>query len=192
MAACRGRDPIFQAILPMQGKPLNALKASQSTVQRNPLYSAVIDALGVGWESDCLVSESRFSKVLFLFDPDADGIHCGMLALWFFYRWLRPLLDADMIHIAQAPLLELQVQNEATPRYLYDDAEHIRLTSELDASGISYRKNRYRGLASMGADALAECCLRPQTRKVRSMRSRDAEIAIEMVQNLRLGKEAKT
>jgi hypothetical protein len=83
-AVCGGRDPTRQAVLPMQGKPLNALKATEKKVAANPLFAALAAALGSGWGEALDLQKLRYTKVLLLMDPDADGIHCGLLLLSFF------------------------------------------------------------------------------------------------------------
>ncbi len=73
----RVRNRQFQAVLPMQGKPLNACKASKRVVGQNELYQQLVAALGAGWDETFDLSQLRYDRVILLFDPDADGIHCG-------------------------------------------------------------------------------------------------------------------
>ncbi len=174
-AACLVRSYRFQAVLPMQGKPLNAWKASREAVQKNLLYSALVQALGTGWEEACQCASARYSKVVLLFDPDADGIHCGVLLLQFFYRWLRPYLEENHLFLVQAPLVEFTTESEATKRYAYSEDEQAKTSLELAHRQIPFAKKRYRGLASMSADTLERCCIDPKTRVIRSLGVRDAE-----------------
>ena len=102
-AVTRVRDPRLQAVLPMQGKPLNAVRASRSRVLGHPFFGPLAMAVGAGIEADCEPARSRYDRLLVLTDPDADGIHCGFLVLLFFHRWLRPLLDDGRIELERPP-----------------------------------------------------------------------------------------
>ena len=88
------RDAGFQAVMPMQGKPLNAWKATKDKVARNEFFNALHSAIGAGWGESFQLSQTRYENIILVFDPDADGIHCGMLVLMYFYRWMR-LKDAE-------------------------------------------------------------------------------------------------
>jgi DNA gyrase/topoisomerase IV subunit B len=104
---CRARDPATQAVLPMQGKPLNALKAGKGVVERNELFQILIHAIGAGWDDQLDLTKLRYDRLILLFDPDADGIHCGALMSMFFHRWMRPLLDSGRLSIIRPPLYEI-------------------------------------------------------------------------------------
>ncbi len=118
---------------------------------------------------------ARYSKVVLLFDPDADGIHCGVLLLQFFYRWLRPYLEENHLFLVQAPLVEFTTESDAIKRYAYSEDEQAKISLELAHRQIPFAKKRYRGLASMSADTLKRCCIDPTTRVIRSLGVRDAE-----------------
>jgi DNA gyrase subunit B len=80
------RNVQFQAVLPMQGKPLNTIKSTPQKMAENPLFKALIDALGTGYGDSFQLKNLRYERIVLLMDPDADGIHCGALLLMFFYR----------------------------------------------------------------------------------------------------------
>ena len=101
------RDARFQAVLPMQGKPLNAWKASERKVAANPFFMALVAAIGADWGRFCRLEALRYERLLLLMDPDADGIHCGALVTMFVYRWMRPVLDAGRVEIVRPPLDEI-------------------------------------------------------------------------------------
>ncbi|MEQ1487852.1 MAG: toprim domain-containing protein, partial [Methylotenera sp.] len=82
------RNQQVQAVLPMQGKPLNTIKASAEKVVENALFKALIEALGAGVGDNFDLTKCRYSRIVLLMDADADGIHCGALMLMFFYRWM--------------------------------------------------------------------------------------------------------
>lgn len=181
-AVCAVRNVQSQAVLPMQGKPINAMKAKLPTILRYDLFRAVFDALGYpdGKVED--TSHCRFERVILLFDPDADGIHCGALMLMFFYRVLRPLLEEGRICIVRAPLYELRLENagieDPQAKYAYTQDEALKLIDDLQFIGINVKRIRYRGLANMREQTLLATCLDPATRKLNRLQIADAEAAI--------------
>ena len=114
-AVSRMRNAHFQAVLPMQGKPLNTVRATAQKVVANPWFAALTTALGTGLGDAFEIKALRYDRVILLMDPDADGIHCGALVTMFFYRWMRPLLDNGRVGMARAPLATLVVQSVGHP-----------------------------------------------------------------------------
>ena len=102
-AVARVRDADFQAVLPMQGKPLNATRATRAKLLAHPLFGPLVDAVGTGIEPDYRATSLRYGRILLLMDPDADGIHCGVLLLLFFRRWMPQLIAAGRIGIVRPP-----------------------------------------------------------------------------------------
>ncbi len=180
------RDPQTQAVLPMQGKPLNALKASGDRVAAFPLFRQLVSALGVplidpqtGEVGD--IRKARFERVLLLFDPDADGIHCGALMLMFFYRWMRPLLDAGRVFMVRPPLFLVSFAGSEQRFHAYSPDHAGRLISELKARGATdIKTHHHRGLASIDPTLLASACLNPETRKTDVMTVQDALAAMSV------------
>lgn len=185
------RDPSFQAVLPMQGKPLNASKASWRTVREFELYQQAFIALG--YSQLCSAGRlathvakpeaCRFSKILLLFDPDADGIHCGALMLIFLQRVFPHLIDAGMVEIVRAPLVCFDLLTAAKPTasktlYAYLDEQASKLRSELDREGYEYSQRRFRGLASMDRDTLVQTCVDPESRGAQLVTAADAHAAL--------------
>ena len=175
----RARDSQFQAVLPMQGKPMNALKASKDAVNRNELYSVLRDAIGAGWDDEFELQSMRYAKVIMLFDPDADGIHCGALLLMYFVRWMRPVLDAGRLCVVQPPLYRITSPTDGDTIHAYSSEHFQQIRNVLDAKSIAYQSQRYRGLASMGDETLSQTCLDPETRQIHELGSEDAETAIK-------------
>lgn len=198
----------FQQVITMQGKPMNAWKATAEKVSTNPLYREVIDALGTGVGNTFRLSDCKFSKVILLFDPDADGIHCNALMLWFFHRWMPELLSAGRILVAMPPLCELRnldtnqtafpkhpkeidqiLKTWADTRSIASDnptpsnetAPDYQLTpdNEIARSKAWTTKKVYRGLASMGSEILFYTCIDPSTRTLRRARPEDAVASLE-------------
>lgn len=175
-AVARVRDRQFQAVLPMQGKPMNATKASLSSIQKNQWFRSLVDALGVGWSATTL-DQMRYDRVLLLFDPDADGIHCGALMLLFFDTYLRPLLDANKVSLIKSPLFEIRATGYSDALHAYSEDHLTRLCDFLDRKGIRHSHQRYRGLASISSDVLAEACIDPSSRTAYLLQHDDAESA---------------
>jgi DNA gyrase/topoisomerase IV subunit B len=174
-------DPQLQAVLPMQGKPLNAIKASVTKVLENPLLSALVDALGTGCGADFNIEKLRYQRVLLLMDPDADGIHCGALMLMFFHRYMPELLRNGHIHMMRPPVGE--VINTATGEVTYGfiEPEFIALCETGRKNNpTSFNAMRYRGLAGIDASKLSYFCVNPNTRRSTVMRLEDAQMAIDV------------
>jgi DNA gyrase subunit B len=181
-SVARIRDVRFQAVLPMQGKPMNALKASKNTLCRNPFFSALIESIGTDIGDAFELSACRYRRIVLLFDPDADGIHCGTLALLFFYRWMRPLLETGNVAIVRAPMMEVVADKLGIVRLAYSEEEGQRICNELTIQQkIGVIKRRFRGLASLNVVTLQHCCIEPTTRKLYPLTTRDAESSIELM-----------
>jgi len=175
-SVARVRDRRFQAVLPMQGKPMNATKASDSAVRKNQWFSALIDALGVGWHAEDF-ADLRFHRVLFLFDPDADGIHCGALMLMFFDVYLRPLLDENRVSLIKPPLFEISARGYADTLPAYSEDHLQRIRKVLAEKKIEHTHQRYRGLASLSERTLKELCVDPNSRTAYLLQHCDAQAA---------------
>ena len=183
-AVANVRDVARQAVLPMQGKPLNALKATGARVVEYPLFKQLADALGVaptdiesGEVGD--ISKRNFERVMLLFDPDADGIHSGVLMLMYFYRWMRPLLAAGAVWMVRPPLYVVTVAEKDATFHAYSPDHAARILTELKRRGhTTVQSAHHRGLASIDPTLLASSCLAPQTRKADVMTVADAEDAM--------------
>lgn len=181
----RVRDQSTQAVLPMQGKPMNAWKASQKVVARNDLYQRLIAALGADWGAAFELTKLRYARILLLFDPDADGIHCSALTLMFFLRWMPQLLDTGRIQLVRPPLYEISSRqfpdNSSADRiHAYSDDHFRRLREHLQSKQIEFQSQRFRGLASINADTLSQTCVAPARRYATTMSRVDAEAAVKI------------
>ncbi|PNY36431.1 toprim domain-containing protein [Rhodopirellula sp. MGV] len=175
-SVARSRDTRYQAVLPMQGKPMNAVKASRSSVRNNQWFDAFVAALGIGW-NPADYRQTRYSRVLLLFDPDADGIHCGALMLMFLERFFPGLLEQRRVSLIKAPMFQINGATKGDHLYAASE-EHLRkIQDALDAQSIPYTYQRYRGLASLGDQALVEHCLDPNSRTAYLMGMEDAAMA---------------
>ena len=202
------RNAQFQACLPMQGKPLNAIKAGSKKVMGNELFLKLSLALGVpllaqpkqrsasqqlslGLEAEPQqdpLKDLRFSRVLLLFDPDADGIHIGALMLMFFSRWMQPLLTSGRIEMVRAPLFEITWWQDAQPckesLFAYSLAHCQAIKKKLSDQGATRIDQRhFRGLGSIDQALLSRTCIDPKTRLTQVMSLKDAEDPIEVFGN---------
>lgn len=180
-AVTRVRDPRVQAVLPMQGKPLNAVRAPRSKVEGHPFFGPLATALGTGVDAACDPRRARYGRVLVLTDPDADGIHCGFLVLLYFYRWMRPLLDTGRIEVVRPPWGEVVVAGEID--LAFSEPELAALADRGRAAGTPAVR-RYRGLAAVDPAMLHETCVAPATRRTARVSSADVASMIEVIDAL--------
>jgi len=186
IAATQARNARCQAVLPMQGKPLNAVRAPDRKVAGDPFYRALTESLGTGWGDAFDPGKLRYERVVLLTDPDADGIHCGALLLMFFYRWMQPLLDAGRLGVVHAPMGEILREGDTAPVLAFSDAQFQSICAALRNSGRpEFKAMRYRGLGSLDRDALQMHCMAPATRNLRWLTSADALAALEVFGSLR-------
>lgn len=122
-AVVRARDPRTQAVLALQGKPLNAARAKRAKVAANAHYRAIIDCLGAGFDPDVAPYRAHYDRVVLLFDPDADGIHAGALTLLFFATWMRAVLEAGMLLSVRAPIVTLEHERLSEPIHAVSPAK---------------------------------------------------------------------
>lgn len=178
----RARDPQRQAVFAMQGKPLNAWKASAAAVVANPWYAQLIEALGTGWGSSLDCRRCRFDRIILLCDPDADGVHCEVLLLLFFVKWLPELVQSGRLAAVRPPLWQFTIPATRQIAYAYSDEHARRIRSALQSQGVTeFHQQRYRGLASLSGGTLAETCVAPGSRKLRVLRTDDAETALQLM-----------
>lgn len=177
----RVRCARHQAVLPMQGKPLNVSRASRSRVSEHPFFGPLTAAIGSDLESQCEPHRCRYDRMLVLTDPDADGIHCGFLVLVFFHRFMRPLLDAGRVSIVRPPWGEVVAAGEL--HLAFSEPELAALADRCrDRGAVAVR--RYRGLAALDANLVRETCVDPFTRRIDAISAADVAAMIEMIGSL--------
>ena len=170
-----GRDRKFQAILPLWGKMLNVEKARLDRVYGNDKLMPVITALGTGIGEEFDLTKLRYGRVIIMADADVDGSHIRTLLLTFFYRYMRPLVEAGHVYIAQPPLF--RVTKNKRHYYAYSDAERDSIMAELQAG---YDIQRYKGLGEMDSEQLWETTMNPDTRVMLQVTPSDAAQADEV------------
>ncbi len=175
-SAKQGRDRKFQAILPLRGKVLNCEKTKLEEIFKNEEINTIIHTVGAGVGSDFDIKDCNYDKVIIMTDADDDGAHIQVLLLTFFYRYMKPLIEAGKLYIAMPPLYKLF--NGKTIYYAWTDEERKEI---LEKSKVKLETQRYKGLGEMNADQLWETTMNPETRSLVKININDVALAEKRV-----------
>ncbi|UPQ85507.1 DNA topoisomerase IV subunit B [Ignavigranum ruoffiae] len=158
-----GRDRRYQAILPLRGKVINTEKASIQDIMKNEEINTMIYTIGAGVGADFNLADANYDKIIIMTDADTDGAHIQVLLLTFFYRYMKPLLEAGRVYLAMPPLYKVSKGKgkKEVIEYAWTDEE---LTDKIKLVGKGYQLQRYKGLGEMNAEQLWETTMNPESR----------------------------
>ncbi len=202
-----GRDSKTQAILPLRGKVLNVERARLDKMLANNEIVNLIKAMGVGIDEQFDLSGLRYHRIIIMTDADVDGSHISTLLLTFFFRFMRPVVEAGHLYLAKPPLFELIKAGRKSSIYAYSDEELTKLLDEhiaarkasaavIDPKDEQYKQagfieqKRYKGLGEMDAEQLFETTMNPEKRVLIQVRIQDAEKA-DAIFNKLMGTEVE-
>ncbi|MBT8809853.1 DNA topoisomerase IV subunit B [Lactobacillus delbrueckii subsp. bulgaricus] len=178
-SAKQGRDRRFQAILPLRGKVLNTQRAKLTDIFKNEEINTMIHTIGAGVGTEFKVEDSNYDKIIIMTDADDDGAHIQILLLTFFYRYMRPMIEAGKVYIALPPLY--RISKKQTNLYAWTDEERDEYEKKV---GKGYALQRFKGLGEMNADQLWETTMNPESRMLIRVRIDDAQLAERRVTTL--------
>ena len=188
-SAKAGRDRKIQAVLPLKGKILNSIAATESKIKENKEITDLISALGCGYGDGIRLDRLRYGRVIILTDADADGMHIASLLMAFFFRFMRPLIEAGHLYIGLSPLYRVRIGSgsKEEEHWVYSDAEKDQILKEKSARS-TFQITRFKGLGEMNPSTLWDTTLNPKKRNIMRIRIDDQDLVTQTFENL-MGKE---
>ncbi|MDT2835743.1 DNA topoisomerase IV subunit B [Enterococcus durans] len=182
-SAKQGRDRKFQAILPLRGKVINTEKAKMQDILKNEEINTMIYTIGAGVGPEFSIEDCNYDKIIIMTDADTDGAHIQVLLLTFFYRYMKPLIEAGKVYIALPPLYKVSKGQgkKQVIEYAWTDDE---LAATIKKIGKGYMLQRYKGLGEMNAEQLWETTMDPTSRTLIRVRIDDAAQAERRITTL--------
>ena len=184
-SAKQGRDKDYQAILPLRGKILNVEKARLNKIMDNNEIVALIQALGTGIGDEFDMSKLRYEKIIIMCDSDVDGSHIMTLILTFFFRYMKDLIEAGFVYVAQPPLYLLK--KGRAKKYALTEDEKDEMVEEM---GGNVGVQRYKGLGEMNPEQLWETTMKPENRVLKRVTIEDA-VEADRIFSMLMGSEVE-
>ncbi len=178
-AVCAVRDARLQAVFALQGKPVNARRASRGRVARSPWLAQIAALLGDAPGTALPLGDLRYERVILLMDPDADGIHAAALLQIFFHDCMPVLLEQGRIVMVHAPWAEIRRAGEP-PLLSFHEPQFRRQCQQLEQAGVAFERIRHRGLGTISPALLERCCVNPATRLAHPLSVADAALAVQV------------
>ncbi len=175
-SAKTGRERSYQAILPLRGKVLNTERCSMEEAYKNAEINTLIYTIGAGVGSDFNIEDCNYDKIIIMTDADDDGCHIQVLLVTFFYRYMKPLIEAGKVYIANPPLYKISF-NKKEEVYAYSDEELKEFTKNRKIEDLQ----RYKGLGEMDANQLWETTMDPEKRSLIQVKITDVALAEKRV-----------
>ena len=189
-SAKQGRDRKTQAVFPLRGKVLNAIAAANTKLQENRELTDLVSALGCGTGDHLPLEKLRYSRVIILTDADSDGMHIATLLMAFFFRYMKPLVQAGHLYMAKPPLYRIKVGQGSGEELLwvYSDEEKERALKEL-GKNRKFQVTRFKGLGEMNPSTLWDTTLNPKTRNILRIQI-DDELEVNAALESLLGRDS--
>lgn len=186
MGSAKGaRNSEYQALLPIRGKILNTIRATEKQMLDNKECAAIITAMGAGSGKSFDISSIRYGKLIAMTDADVDGAHIRTLLLTLCFRYMRPLLEEGRVYAAVPPLRGITLSGSGERIYTYNETDHAEKLAELEAAGKKVKGvQRYKGLGEMDAEQLADTTMDIDRRTLRRITVDDAQEMSELFEVL--------
>ena len=182
-SAKMARDRSIQAVLPLRGKILNVERVQEHRALSSDTITSLITAIGTGVGPEFNIEKARYHKIVIMTDADVDGAHIRILLLTFFYRYMRPMIDAGYIYVAQPPLYQIKPKGRKGGKYLYTD-EELAIEAAKYEDSSRYTVQRYKGLGEMDPEQLWATTMEPKNRIMLRVTVEDALAADRAVSDL--------
>lgn len=182
-SAKMARDRSIQAVLPLRGKILNVERVQAHRALSSDTITSLITAIGTGVGDEFNIEKARYHKIVIMTDADVDGSHIRILLLTFFYRYMKPMIDAGYIYVAQPPLYQIKPKGKKNGKYIYTD-EELALETKKYEDNTKYTIQRYKGLGEMDPEQLWATTMEPKNRILLKVTIDDALAADRAVSDL--------
>ncbi|MDY4522641.1 MAG: DNA topoisomerase (ATP-hydrolyzing) subunit B [Atopobium sp.] len=182
-SAKMARDRSIQAVLPLRGKILNVERVQEHRALDSDTIKSLITAIGTGVGKEFNIEKARYHKIVIMTDADVDGAHIRILLLTFFYRYMKPMIDAGYVYVAQPPLYQIKPKGRKNGKYIYTD-EELALEARQFEDSSKYTVQRYKGLGEMDPEQLWSTTMEPKNRILLRVTIDDAMAADRAVSDL--------